>query len=640
MSDKQVLLADDHLAVMSPYDASEVAAIKKVAGARWDRLAKVWRVPVTSLPEVLEYAAAWNYHVDPEVKVLELPQHPGGKEGVEEDSNLLLIRFAYDPVKITSVKQIAGVVWDTDRKGWRAPMSSLGEVVLWAEEFGLPVEGNLIALRDEVVTARNQAIARSRSLDADIEVPGLVGELLGYQRAGVAYATEKKKCFIADGMGLGKTLEALASIEWSAARGNPAFPALVVCPPLLLLNWKAEIEKFFPHRTVNMVKDRKAWPETQADYLLIGYSNIHHWKSQLIDFHSYVFDESQYVKNPEAQRSRAAVQIAKTCVEGGLVLCLTGTPITNRPAEYANQLNLIGKLKEFGGKWGFYKRYCNAFRDRFGHWHFEGSSNLEELNDRLRATCYIRRTKPEVMPELPPIRHAEWLIDPDAKVMRDYRKAEENIVEFVANRAAEIAEELGQSPRSAAVRARFRAEASEHLVRLAVLKRLAAMAKLPAVVEWVETAIEDGEKVVVAAHHRDVVDALAAKFGGLKIQGGMSPEAVERVKAKFQTGTLEEAPVIVLSIQAAKTGHTLTAAQNVLFVELPWSPADVDQVASRCHRIGQTGSVQATYALAADTIDEAIFALIGRKRGVVDAATEGDASVKSVSVSELFDRFF
>ena len=127
---------------MSPYDASEVAAIKKVAGARWDRLAKVWRVPVTSLPEVLEYAAAWNYHVDPEVKVLELPQYPGGKEGVEEDSNLLLIRFAYDPVKITSVKQIAGVVWDTDRKGWRAPMSSLGEVVLWAEEFGLPVEGN------------------------------------------------------------------------------------------------------------------------------------------------------------------------------------------------------------------------------------------------------------------------------------------------------------------------------------------------------------------------------------------------------------------------------------------------------------------------------------------------------------------
>jgi SWI/SNF-related matrix-associated actin-dependent regulator 1 of chromatin subfamily A len=82
--------------------------------------------------------------------------------------------------------------------------------------------------------------------------------------------------------------------------------------------------------------------------------------------------------------------------------------------------------------------------------------------------------------------------------------------------------------------------------------------------------------------------------------------------------------VIVLSIQAAKTGHTLTASQEVLFVELPWTPADVDQTYSRCHRLGQLGSVTSTYMMTSGTIDEDIYALIEQKRKIVNVATEGD----------------
>mgnify|MGYP003338200519 FL=1 len=103
----------------------------------------------------------------------------------------------------------------------------------------------------------------------------------------------------------------------------------------------------------------------------------------------------------------------------------------------------------------------------------------------------------------------------------------------------------------------------------------------------------------------------------------MNVSDVEEAKRLFQTGTIDEAPVIVLSIQAAKTGHTLTAAQDVLFVELPWTPADVDQTYSRCHRIGQKGSVLATYILAEGTIDEKIYALIDSKRDIVNQATDG-----------------
>ena len=218
--------------------------------------------------------------------------------------------------------------------------------------------------------------------------------------------------------------------------------------------------------------------------------------------------------------------------------------------------------------------------------------------------------------------------------MAEYKKAEDDIVEYLVQRAKEIALELGTSPASASVVARMKAEANEHLVRISVLRRLSARAKMESVIEFIESHKEVGLKVVVAAHHREIVDELANKFGGLKIQGGMLVDDVELAKSRFQEETTEDAPVIVLSIQAAKTGHTLTASQDVLFVELPWTPADVDQTYSRCHRLGQKGSVTATYLLCEGTVDEEIYNLITRKRGVVDAATDGGAVGKQESVGQ------
>jgi len=121
----------------------------------------------------------------------------------------------------------------------------------------------------------------------------------------------------------------------------------------------------------------------------------------------------------------------------------------------------------------------------------------------------------------------------------------------------------------------------------------------------------------------------------------MSVDDVEKHKERFQTLPVEDAPTIVLSIQAAKTGHTLTAAQDVVFVELPWTPADIDQTYSRCHRLGQPGSVTATYVLCADTIDEEIYGIIARKRGVVTQAIEGGEMLATGggAGAEVFDRY-
>jgi SNF2 family DNA or RNA helicase len=626
-----VKLVDDQIILDFPYDPKQVEEIKKISGAKWDKVSRVWRVPVSSMSEARDFAMRHDIPVETEILLITPPARKTNKS-LWIEGDWIFITFPYEKVVINSVKKIPSITWNATKKAWRAPLTSVNDVIKWAEYFDLGVPDELRLLSEKVTTTLSALVEASRSVDAEITIPTLKAELLPYQRAGVSYASNARRTFIADEMGLGKTLQAIATIEYV----YDSYPAVIVCPPSLVLNWKAEYNRWLPDRKVSVVTNRKDFPESGTyDVVVVGYSNITKWEKELSKHRSYVFDESHYCKTVTAQRTKSAQKIAKSAPKEGIVLCLTGTPVTNRPSEYASQLEILGKLKDFGGLWGFYRRYCNAYQDSFGQWNISGHSHLDELNERLRGVCYIRRTKDQVLSELPPIIHSPVVVEGTPAGMKEYQKAEKDIVQYLVDRAKQIAKELGEPVGSAAVVARIKAESNEHLVRLSVLRRLSAKAKMPLVEEWVKERIEDGKKVVIAAHHRDIVDELANKFGGLKIQGGMDVSEVEEHKRKFQTLPVSEAPVIVLSIQAAKTGHTLTSAQDVLFVELPWTPADVDQTYSRCHRLGQQGSVVATYLLTDKTIDEDIYSLIERKRSVVTVAIEGGSQVDEADTSQL-----
>lgn len=639
-------ISGDSLVIDFPYEKYLVAGIKKIPGAKWDKLSKVWRAPMTSIEQIRQFAISAGMVVERDIMLFNAPQPNREIFGLREESGWIYLGFAYDPVKVRSVKSLPGVTWHAKTMAWRVPLTAIRDAIKWADRFGEDVPDSLREKSDAIAREQDRRTEESRSTDADIDVHGLVGELLPYQRAGIVYALNAKRCFIADDMGLGKTIQAIATVKALHNENNSAYPCVVVCPPTLVLNWAKEINKWVPEDTVVTVTNRKDFPSRDAvkyDWLIVGYSNITHWQKQLTGHASYIFDESHYAKTPTAQRTKAAIKIAKSASPNGAVLCLTGTPITNKPAEYASQLDILGELNKFGGLWGFYRRYCGAFRDRFGQWHIDGATNLEELNKTLRATCYIRRTKDQVLLELPDVRHAPIYIEMDAKYTAEYAKAKNDIVQYVTDRAKQLAKELGEPVWSSAVRAKIKAESNEHLVRISALRRIAAKAKIKAVEEYVESLVDSGEKVVIAGHHREIVSDLATKYGGRKIQGGMDVAEIEKTKQEFQDLGVDEAPVIVLSIQAAKTGHTLTAASNVVFVELPWTPADVDQTYSRCHRLGQKNAVTATYFLAQGTIDEEIFSLIQEKREIVNAAIEGksfekdEESVAQQVLMNLFD---
>lgn len=617
-----LFIGGDHLVFDFPFDRQQVDQIKKIQGAKWDKVGKVWRVPLASIEEARQFAEQHAFFIDNDVLRFDKPKTKvRRRQTITREGDYLYLEVPYDRVKVHSIKQIPGITFDPDRSAWRAPVSAARDVINWAEAFGAETPTDIKELADNLESEMTKAIEMSRSTrgSSKLDIPTLNGALLEYQEAGVEYAAAHRRTFIADEMGLGKTIQALATLEyvWDS------YPAVVVCPPNLVLNWKAEYSKWLPNRKVVTVTNRSDFPEEKYDVLVIGYSNITTWVTRLLKHRSYVFDESHYAKTPTAKRTKAAIKMARSCPSNGLVLCLTGTPITNRPAEYASQLDILGKLSFFGGLFGFYRRYCAAYKDRWGQWVLTGHSHLDELNEILRSSCYIRRTKDQVLSELPPVRHSTIKVKLDDKTMKEYAKAEGDFVDYMVQQAVTIAKEIGKDPRSAAVYAKIKASSSIHLSKLAVLRRLVAKAKLELAGELIAAQTEAGNKVVVAAHHRDVVDALASEHGGLKIQGGMNVEDVEEAKKRFMTCDVTEAPAIILSIQAAKTGHTLTAAQDVLFVELPWTPADVDQLYSRCHRIGQKGSVMVTYLIAEDTVDERIEALIQSKRRVVNNATEG-----------------
>ena len=163
---------------------------------------------------------------------------------------------------------------------------------------------------------------------------------------------------------------------------------------------------------------------------------------------------------------------------------------------------------------------------------------------------------------------------------------------------------------------------AEQLVRLNNLRQLAAGGKLPTALAWIGDFMASGEPLVVFAEHIAIQQAVLERFPRAEhILGADS--AVQRRDAvdAFQS---EDGPqLIVCSLKAASQGITLTRASNVAFLELDWTPARHDQAEDRLHRIGQDESVTAWYLLAPNTIDETMAELLQRKRGLIDAITDG-----------------
>lgn len=466
-----------------------------------------------------------------------------------------------------------------------------------------------------------------------------------YQLQGVEYALGSRRCFVALPMRTGKSpvaLEAIKKLE--------AYPAVIVCPAYTKAMWRALIEEWAPGVSFQIVRDLESSKVFEsltrglgARIYVVNYeaivakdakgtekerkktlSPLGEWFRDLKP-KAVILDESQKIKNKKTKQSKACKAIAKHAF---LRLCLTGTPIDARPEEFVSQLVFLDRIKEFGGEWMFKKRYCVSAhlpncpgwmmcycgQTKWGYWDFSGASNLQELNERLRASCYFRKTISECEIDLPPFRRE---LVPMVADLTEYRKAEGDFIRWM----------MENRGRDAAERA-YRAEA---ITRMNVLKQLVAWAKLDAAIEWMREFTEQGggygHKLVAFTTHTnvqvEVVKSGLAVLGYLHlvINGTVPTESRQEIVTQFSEAP--ESCVLVANIHAAGLGLDLSAAKGCVFLELDWSPSIHDQAEARLMSHRRSEPVVASYLLVPGTIEEEIYKTLERKRRVIAQAVDG-----------------
>jgi hypothetical protein len=646
------------------YDPGIVAAVKLLPGRKkWDPQERVWIVPKAAAAPLRALVRQYEFEVDDDAReVLSAASEAEGYHVfADEHVRTLTIRTGWVKGLPDALRQIKGRRWRPERKEWTVPADEADTLADIVAAYGLrvhPVAQPLLrAWSDDAARLRTM----SRSEDADIEIPRLAPgmALRPFQRGGVAYALAAGcRTIIGDEPGLGKTVQCLATAEIV-----DRWPVVVVAPRIAVSVWAREVKHFFPHRSVRVLRGMKPSPLTgphveQYDYYVIGYAVLHRWQRALLrlGLQGLICDESQELRGSRNLRTIAAKALAGVreadqevprgaVPADGLVLLASGTPIMNGTAELIEQLAIIGKLGALGGIEHIRRRYIRLA----GLTDEERVERRRELNEVLRATgCIVRRSKKKVLPELPPKQRSFVWVEPDPKYVREYQRAEADTLGWLADRARTIAAEIGEDPASAAVMARMRAKGAEALVRIGVLRQITARSKLAAAREWTEAFLASGQQLGVYAHHREIVDEVAAALGGArKIYGGQTDAVRQDAIDGFQEGRY---PVVVVSIKAAGVGITLTAASNALFLEYAWNPGTLTQTEDRHHRIGQKNAVNATYLLAEGLqIDADMCELVEAKRAEVDNVTDGEdvedwdavsstGAVRGAVATELLER--
>jgi SWI/SNF-related matrix-associated actin-dependent regulator 1 of chromatin subfamily A len=513
-------------------------------------------------------------------------------------------------------------------------------------------EDTLVAMRlreyaddraERIIQGKLMVIEMSRqgrpSLDAP-EYPCPDGlQYRPYQRVGIQYALAHPHCIIADEMGLGKTVMAIGVANALEARS-----ILVVCPASLRLNWRNEFFKWdtTPFRGIryyNIVTSGIDKVSNQGHCLtIVNYDLLTQGiYEQLIEmrFDLIILDEAHYCKNPKAKRTKVVLgKPDGIAYRGDRVLALTGTPITNRPVELWPLVSSLApdqfpRFIEYG------IRYCAGHQKKIPGrqpklvWDFTGASNLGELQLKLRASLMIRRLKADVLEELPPkIRRIVPLPSEEYSDLID----EELDAYAVYQSDIEWAEEEVERARAAGDETAYR-EAVERLryaqrVAFTAMSRVRlsiACAKLEPGTQYILEALEETDKVIVFAHHRDLIRCISQALVVAHIEHaaitGDTPLAVRQSMVEaFQNDP--NCRVFLGNIQAAGVGITLTAASRVIFLELSPVPADMSQAEDRVHRIGQKESVLVEHLVFDGSLDARFAQLLIEKQAVLDAALD------------------
>lgn len=541
--------------------------------------------------------------------------------------NCYRVRFHYDSLLVKCVKRIPSAKYVADGKFWEVNTEDESYLRLMAEwAVKARICYNVIWDKDE----------EPRKTFPKLEMPNLevrhnmAVEPYEYQKQGIAYALEKKRCIMGDEPGLGKTAQAIGTMTASRA-----FPCLVICPSALKVNWQREFRKFGDinavilndrnqHTWQNLVSYKDKNGETAGKVFIVNYESIKKFFVKEIKdtnrftlrsiifndkiklFRSVIIDESHKCKSSKTHQAKFVQGI---CKGKEYVLELTGTPVVNSNIDLYEQLNIMERLNDFGGYKEFKERYCGGLN---------GSTNSTELNYLLRKYCFFRRQKKDVLKWLPEKTRSYIVTDIDNR--QEYEDASNDLLKYLVDYKNASEDKIQRAIRG------------EVMVKMGILKQISAKGKIKAASEIIHDTIDGGEKLIVFCFLKQVVQDLKKEFkDAVTVTGEDNTKEKQRAVDAFQNDP--NTKLIILNYKSGGTGLTLTAASNVLFVEFPWTYSDCCQAEDRAHRNGQKNAVNCTYLLGKDTIDEYMYNIIKRKKTVSNCVTGTEDIVKEEKIS-------
>jgi SWI/SNF-related matrix-associated actin-dependent regulator 1 of chromatin subfamily A len=435
-----------------------------------------------------------------------------------------------------------------------------------------------------------------------------------HQKEAIEKLVRNKKFILADDMGLGKTTSTIiAALETGAKK------VLIVCPASLKINWQREIANY-SDRTVYIAEGKKFSDE--HDFVIVNYDilkNFHDTKEKekseimKINFDLVIMDEAHMISNPQAQRTKIANDIAS---KSNRVWLLSGTPMTSRPMNYYNLLNLVDSPVAMN--WMAYaKRYCNGFQFSVGKrkvWNVTGASNLEELRERT-STHILRRLKEDVL-DLP-----EKIITP--VYLRLKSKDYEELMGEYFNWYDQNPEE------SSSLTIQFS--------KLMKVRKVIAQEKINNTIELAENIIEQGKKVIIFTNFTDTLNQIYNHFGksAVYLDGSCSKFHRQNAVDEFQTN--DKIKVFVGNLKAAGVGITLTSAEAVIMNDLSFVPAEHSQAEDRSHRIGQKNSTSVYYPLFENSIEGAIYDILNRKKKIISTVMGDDTFDEASIIEEMLN---
>ncbi len=468
----------------------------------------------------------------------------------------------------------------------------VGDLLWLMMRFPLEVSPRDQALWDKAVAdAREQAVRKAvaAKLPDRMSPPegSFTGELRPFQQEGLGFLLRHDRCLLADEMGLGKTVQALS---WLAT--TESFPALVIPPAHLTRNWTEEAARFLrisgEAPRIHVVKGLKPYELPDADIYIMHYLLLRGWKDVLptLHFKAVIFDEVQELRHAGTEKYSAASLLSESVDR---VIGLSGTPIYNTGGEIWNVINILDY--HFLGDWeSFSREWCYGYGNAV-------VVKPQLLGDYLRREgLMLRRTKQDVLHELPPKRRAVQELDWNDKLY----------AQLMAPVMPEVIRWKTDGTLTASARAMLEESISQQV------RQATGVAKAPYVCQFVRALLDAGEKVLLFAHHHAVMDVYKQELKHYRpgfITGRETISAKSDAVERFMSGKTD---VLCISLRAA-SGLNLQRATCVVFGELDWSPAVHSQAEDRAHRMGQEDSLLCYYLVSPQGSDAAMQEALGLK---------------------------